>query len=81
MHQEMAAFACELQGYAGGLNDPAATPAAAQFQDDWLSSPGMRIAGGTDQIMRNIIAERVLKLPGDIRADKGVAFEDIPTGV
>ena len=79
--QEMAAFACELQGYAGGLNDMELAPEDARFQDEWLSSPGMRIAGGTDQIMRNIIAERVLKLPGDIRADKGVAFQDIPTGV
>ena len=30
--------------------------------------------------MRNIIAERVLGLPQDPRADKGVAFNDIPSG-
>lgn len=40
----------------------------------------MRIAGGTDEILRNTIAERVLKLPADMRADKGMAFKDVPTG-
>ena len=50
-----------------------------KFQGAWLGAPGLRIAGGTDEILKNVIAERVLGLPQDIRADKTVAFKDIPS--
>jgi len=78
MLQDIAAFAMDLQGAAGALagND---AELAGQFQAMLLSSPSMRIAGGTDEILRNIIAERVLGLPGDIRVDKDVPFNKIPT--
>jgi acyl-CoA dehydrogenase len=79
MVQDIAAFAMDLQGAAGVITDPAAAEAAGRFQAMWLGSPGMRIAGGTDEILRNIIAERVLGLPGDIRVDKDVPFNKIPT--
>ena len=54
--------------------------ARGMFQLSYMSSPGLRIAGGTDEIMANIIAERVLGLPQDPRADKGIPFNKVPTG-
>jgi alkylation response protein AidB-like acyl-CoA dehydrogenase len=78
--QEMAAFAMELQGTAGAINDHSASAQSADWQERYLAVPGLRIAGGTDEILRNIIAERVLGLPPEARADKGIAFKDIPTG-
>ncbi|MGO4711668.1 acyl-CoA dehydrogenase [Bradyrhizobium sp. 2TAF24] len=79
MLQDIAAYAADLQGAAGVLTDPKVAEAAGQFQSMLLRSPSDRIAGGTDEILRNIIAERVLGLPGDIRVDKDVPFNQIPT--
>ena len=47
------------------------------FQNSYLWAPGLRIAGGTDEILRGIIAERVLGLPGDLRVDKDLPFNEI----
>lgn len=41
--------------------------------------PGMRVAGGTDEIMKNIVAERVLGLPKDPGVDSTTPFRDLPT--
>jgi alkylation response protein AidB-like acyl-CoA dehydrogenase len=79
MLQDIATYAMDLQGANGMLNGSEVAEASGQFQAMLLSSPSTRIAGGTDEILRNIIAERVLGLPGDIRVDKDVPFNKIPT--
>jgi alkylation response protein AidB-like acyl-CoA dehydrogenase len=76
----MASFAMDLEGILGSLYDGEEAPDDAAWQRSWLASPGLRLAGGTDEILRNIVAERVLGLPGEIRVDKQLAFQDIPKG-
>ena len=64
----------------GIVSDPDIAPNEGAFHQSYMFAPGLRIAGGTDEILKNIIAERVLGLPQEQRADKGVAFKDLPTG-
>ena len=76
--QEIAMFALDLMDSAGMVSDPETAPMRAVFQEALLYSPAGRIAGGTDEILKNIIAERVLGLPGDIRIDREAAFNTLP---
>jgi alkylation response protein AidB-like acyl-CoA dehydrogenase len=78
--QDIASFAMDLLDMGGVLMDKDTAPLRAAFQESLLTSPGGRIAAGTDEILRNIIAERVLGLPQDVRVDRDVPFDDIPTG-
>lgn len=78
MGLEVGALGMELQGSAGLLTDKD-SPTDPVWQAAYMSMPGLRLAGGTDEILRNIIAERVLGMPGEPRIDKGKPFKDIPT--
>ena len=78
--QDITNAAIEAQDHHGIMVDPARAPMEAIFQQSYMWAPGLRIAGGTDEVLKNIIAERVLGLPGDVRVDKDVAFQDLPSG-
>jgi len=60
------------------LGDDAVYAASSDGDDRWQRSqawlPGIAIAGGTDQVLRNILGERVLGLPPEPRNDKTAAF-------
>ena len=67
MMQDIAKFAIDLQGLGGAIVDPEIAAASARLQAMLMRSPAVRIEGGTDQILRNIISERVLGLPREPR--------------
>ncbi|HEY9557716.1 MAG TPA: acyl-CoA dehydrogenase family protein [Acidimicrobiales bacterium] len=60
------------------LNDATGNPFAAMVTGMSLFAQGPPIYGGTDQIQRNIIGERVLGLPKEANNDKTAAFKDLP---
>jgi alkylation response protein AidB-like acyl-CoA dehydrogenase len=78
--QSIATNGCDLMDMGGILMGASDTLDDALYQQAYLYAPGLRIAGGSDEILRNVIAERVLGLPGDIRIDRDRPFKDVPTG-
>jgi hypothetical protein len=47
-------------------------------QKGFLRCRANSIEGGTTEVMKNILGERILGLPGDVRIDKDVAWAEVP---
>ncbi|MFF5207037.1 acyl-CoA dehydrogenase family protein [Streptosporangium sp. NPDC000396] len=76
----------ELVLFQSDLATSLAGPEAVAYEDDGrlagslLFAPALSLGGGTNEIMRNIIGDRVLNLPPEPRVDKTVPFKDLKTG-
>jgi len=92
LSRRIAAFSVGLLGPAGMLYgsyemrqptyglfgpEPEVVPDPSPLQRRFVSSPSASLAGGTDDIQRNIISERVLGLPRDIAVDRGVPWSQV----
>jgi alkylation response protein AidB-like acyl-CoA dehydrogenase len=60
------------------MTRPAEAMQASAPQKMFLRARANSIEGGTSEIMRNILAERVLGLPGDVRVDKDRPWSEVP---
>lgn len=79
--QGIGSFGIDLMDMGGIVVDNDSDDLDSQlFQGSFMGAPGLRIAGGTDEVLRNIIAERVLGLPQDVRVDKGIPFNEVAQG-
>jgi alkylation response protein AidB-like acyl-CoA dehydrogenase len=84
LNQEISGFEIELLGDGGLTYDDWSMRRAGS--SDWsrsaayryLRAKGNSIEGGTSEILRNIIAERVLRLPAEPRTDTTVPWKDLP---
>jgi len=70
-------LALAIEGAAGMLYEDDAFEHGF-WQQQFLGQWGIRIGGGTEQVQRNILGERVLGLPPEARPDKSEPFRDIP---
>jgi alkylation response protein AidB-like acyl-CoA dehydrogenase len=84
LNQEISGFEVELLGADGLAYDDWSMRRAGS--SDWarnaayryLRAKGNSIEGGTSEVLRNIIAERVLRLPQEPRTDTNVPWKDLP---
>ncbi len=84
LNKEIYSLAIDLMGPQGMLYESYdfVRPRHALFGDDmyknFLRARANSIEGGTSEVLRNIIGERVLGLPGDVRVDKVAPWKEVP---
>jgi alkylation response protein AidB-like acyl-CoA dehydrogenase len=85
LHKDMTSYAVSLMGAEGMLHldgytmeRPTATAMWRNPTQAFLRCRANSIEGGTTEIMKNILAERVLGLPGDVRVDKDRPWSEVP---
>jgi len=84
LNKELTAFWVDLQGAAGMLygsyemSRPATAMSFDNAQKAFLRCRANSIEGGTSEVMRNILGERILGLPGDVRTDRELPWSEVP---
>jgi alkylation response protein AidB-like acyl-CoA dehydrogenase len=84
LNKDIYSFALNLMGAEGMLfsSYEMHQPKVALFGDDlaknFLRARANSIEGGTSEVMKNIVGERVLGLPGDVRVDKDLPWSQVP---
>ncbi|MHB8464140.1 MAG: acyl-CoA dehydrogenase family protein [Acidimicrobiales bacterium] len=76
--QRIADFTVTVMGPAGAL--ASSSDGGVDAVRSFLAAQSTTIAGGTTEIMKNILGERLLGLPAEPRADKDVPWTAIPKG-
>ncbi len=84
LNKKIYSFCVDLMGPRGMLYGsyamvrPDTAAVSDTLQKAFLRARANSIEGGTSEIMRNILAERVLGLPGDIRVDRDRPWTEVP---
>jgi alkylation response protein AidB-like acyl-CoA dehydrogenase len=79
MVEDMAAYALDLLEARGLALAPDRSAAERIYRNMFYFGPAQRAAGGSDEVLKNVLAERVLGLPQDERPDNRLPFNQVPT--
>src|SRR5438105_12494269 len=75
--QRVFGLAKDLLGPGGMLDGESVDERWRLWADGFLFSPALTVGGGTSEVLRNIIADRILRLPHDVGAEQGTAWSGL----